>query len=783
MANGKEEKSFFPTGTTQTKEEMNDSIKVINLSSKTLTEHEINLLEKGSKFTPSPSPNTHELKKDLNEFNRKLRLREFFYPDDNEDSDDNDQSDDGDEAFQPLKNKSKFTPPRQRDKHLDTFVDFISNYPLHSEKGKISNVSKEERNVINSLANDDSIVIKQADKGGAFVIMDKQFYIDKMNVHTEDSSTYKTIPSNNDTKIMNKIKKLTDKYHHNLTDQEIDYLLNFETKTSNLYGLPKIHKNESIKNQIHNSSSSTIQCDAPIDLKMRPIIAGPQCPTHRLSNFVDILLKPLIHQVQSFVRDDLDFLNHLPERVDDDAFLITFDVVSLYTNIPHESGIAAISYWLNHNRSGIPDRFDNDFIIDAIKLILENNSFHFNDNFFTQIKGTAMGTKMASSYATLFMGFLELSLYEDITKQFNANISSYFKKNWLRYLDDCFIIWPKHFGNPAILTTILNNLHPNITFTTNINNKQIPFLDIMVEITNKEIHTDIYYKPTDTHQYLHFKSCHPRHTKTNIPYNLARRICTIVSSKDKQKQRLNDLKNMLISRSYPLTLIESGIAKAQALNKDDLLKPQNKNNDKNILTFVHTYNPNNKEMCSVINNSLKILQGSNKLQNMLNNTKIIMSKRQAPNLKKLLTKAKINNTLSKPTVSKCQNKRCGTCAHILEGSEIKFKAQTKPFTIKQNMSCTSKNIIYVITCNGCNEQYIGHTSDLRKRVTVHKQQIKDSNLRKLPISKHIHSCAKHKTPQFSICPFYKMNTDDTPTRLIKESYFIQKFKPTLNKSL
>lgn len=740
------------------------------------------VLEKGSKFTPTPSRNHQELRKDLNAFNRKLRLREFFYPEDDEVQSDNDDNDNPDL----LRNKGKFNPPHKRDKNLDSFIDFINNYPLETESRSknVSNISKDERKAINTLANDNSIVIKQADKGGAFVIMDTDFYTDKMEEHVHDRSTYTPLLSNQDDEVMGKIKRLTDKYHNNLTEKEIDYLLNFETKTSNLYGLPKVHKSNVIKDQIDYSFTSTVKCNAPEDLKMRPIIAGPQCPTSRLSNLVDILIKPLIHQVKSYVRDDLDFLTHLPTIIDNDSSLLTFDVTSLYTNIPHESGITAVKYWLERNRSGIPDRFENNFILDAIQLILENNSFHFNGNFFNQIKGTAMGTKMAPSYATLFMGYLEVSLYQKISNELGTDIGNYFQENWLRYLDDCFIIWPKSFGDHNILIKILNSLHPNMKFTTNTNNNETPFLDIMISIQDKQLHTDIYYKPTDTQQYLHFKSCHPRHTKINIPYNLARRICTIVSDKKRRDERLEELKTMLHKREYPLNLIETGINKAKSFTRNELLKPKDKQQNESILTFVHTYNPNNKQMSTVINNSLEILQGSTRLNNILKHTNIIMSKRQAPNLKQLLTRAKTNNNTNyNPTVSKCNNKRCGTCKHLLEGNTITFQNQSKPFKVKQNMSCTSKNLIYVLNCNGCNSaQYIGQTNDLRKRVTIHRQQIKDAELRKLPVSQHIHRCAKNITPQFTIFPFYKMNNDNTQARLIKETHFIQKFKPSLNKT-
>ena len=41
---------------------------------------------------------------------------------------------------------------------------------------------------------------------------------------------------------------------------------------------------------------------------LRPIVAGPNCPTRRLSNLVDILLKPFLIHIKSYIKDNLDFL-------------------------------------------------------------------------------------------------------------------------------------------------------------------------------------------------------------------------------------------------------------------------------------------------------------------------------------------------------------------------------------------------------------------------------------------------------------------------------------------
>ena len=346
---------------------------------------------------------------------------------------------------------------------------------------------------------------------------------------------------------------------------------------------------------------------------MRPIIAGPVCPTHRLSNFVDIILKPLTKYVPSFVRDDLDFLNHLPKSVENDSLLVTYDVNSLCTNIPHDAGIEGIIFWLEKHYNIIDSRFTKDFIIDSVRFILTNNSFCFNHEFYLQIRGTAMGTKMAPTYATLFMGYLEMKLYSEIERNFASNIKTYVKENWLRYLDDCFIIWKADFGDITPFNNILQQLHPNITFKFESSNEKISFLDISVINDMNTIKTDIFYKVTDTHQYLHFKSCHPRHCKINVPYNLARRICTIVSDVDIRKKRLSELKVMLKAREYPETVIQNGIEKAEKLSIEELRSCKPKTDNVESISFVHTHNPNNPNVSKLLKESITTLSNDKDL--------------------------------------------------------------------------------------------------------------------------------------------------------------------------
>ena len=109
-------------------------------------------------------------------------------------------------------------------------------------------------------------------------------------------------------------------------------------------------------------------------------------------------------------------MNALPATVKDETFPASFDVESLYSNIPHELGIEAINYWLNKYPENIRARFSKKFILEGIELILNNNSFYFDVSFYRQIKGTAMGTKFAPIYATLAIAYLEEKLYEKVDR-------------------------------------------------------------------------------------------------------------------------------------------------------------------------------------------------------------------------------------------------------------------------------------------------------------------------------------------------------------------------------
>ena len=160
-------------------------------------------------------------------------------------------------------------------------------------------------------------------------------------------------------------------------------------------------------------------------------------------------------------------------------------------------------------------------------------------------------------------------------------------------------------------------------------------------------------------------------------------------------------------------------------------------------------------------------------------------RRQAPNLKRILTRAKFVDNITDPTqtmVTKCEKPRCALCNDIRTTSSYFFHKSNKHFQIRTPMNCESKNLIYVLTCNGCNEYYIGMTGQtLRKRTNLHRAHINNPTTNSLFVCSHIANCSRGNGPKYSIIPFFKMKNDDLTERLIKEDHFISSFKPLLNR--
>ena len=133
-------------------------------------------------------------------------------------------------------------------------------------------------------------------------------------------------------------------------------------------------------------------------------------PTEKWSSFVDKLLQPIAIQQKSYLKDSTDFINFIEKtKVPTDVIIVSMDVTSLYTNIPQEEGIQTVcrayeTFYVNKPPILTP------LLEQALRLILQENSFQFNVKNYLQIHGTAMGTKMAVAFANIFMSKVETEI-------------------------------------------------------------------------------------------------------------------------------------------------------------------------------------------------------------------------------------------------------------------------------------------------------------------------------------------------------------------------------------
>ena len=219
------------------------------------------------------------------------------------------------------------------------------------------------------------------------VVWGRQEYIQEANKQLSDTNFYEKLDyyptSEHTVKVTQAINSMLEK--GDIDNATAQYLLPTNTRAGRFYLLPKIHKP---------------------GIPGRPIISANNHPTEKISEFVDHHLRPLVQRLPSYIQDTTDYIRRIEsiQSVPEGSLLVTMDVTSLYTNIPHDEGIEACRKALNERENQHPST---ESLVELITLVLKLNNFEFNGEHYLQVNGTAMWTRMAPSYANIFMGQLE----------------------------------------------------------------------------------------------------------------------------------------------------------------------------------------------------------------------------------------------------------------------------------------------------------------------------------------------------------------------------------------
>ena len=182
---------------------------------------------------------------------------------------------------------------------------------------------------------------------------------------------------------------------------------------------------------------------------MCPIVSACGTATYQLVKFLTKILQRYTGITPSFVKDSKSFSDHLKSvNISGDEELVSFDVSALFTSIPVPTALDIITrLFIEHiedpeakHKYGCSFRcntigLEKDEVMQLLKLVLENCVFTFQDKFFKQLHGTAMGSPCSPVVANIYMEYFEnLALGPELPIPV---------RDWKRYVDDVFSIIPK----------------------------------------------------------------------------------------------------------------------------------------------------------------------------------------------------------------------------------------------------------------------------------------------------------------------------------------------------
>jgi len=754
---------------------MNNTV-IFNFSDIELTPAMISLLNRGLNFSILPLKlDITEVLVDFKSFERRTLWKEFFHNKDSEET----------HKEQIFKSKKTNLPKNHpTPQGLKTFLGSVKSEILdpRNRNREECNIPSDEIQALKeliSLQRERKIVIKAADKGSGIVISDFNKYLKSAYEHLlskqEGSGKhyYKEVQAIEIDKAKNRIKAVLNDakergiitkeeyYHMDPTDKDIaKFYLNF-----------KVHKE-------HKEG----ELPPP-----RPIISGRNSMTEGIAQFVEHYIKELSTRHKTYIQDTPDFLREVEKvtDLDNNSILASIDVKALFTNIPAKEGLESLNTTLNERTN---QEIPTEFLVELMKLTLENNLFTFHDGTFRQEIGSAMGSRSASSYANTYMAKQVDPKIEEVATQ-NAGELKFLK----RFLDDLFLIFKGTSKELHHFFEQINRINPSIKFTMThtANNTEtadqkcdcepieaIPFLDTLCSIKNKNIEVDLYKKETDKNQYLLLNSCHPASVTKSIPFSLSLRIVRICTSYENRKKRLSELKVLLKDRGYTDFKIDPAIAKALKIPRTQALKKVNKDAISERPIFAVKFDPRWPSFTNIMAKHWRsMICQDQHLKEVFESPPLIAYKRQR-NIKDNLIRAKVANPpKERPLRENCGMKKCGkectACPYIQEGKFVKINGQTQ-WKINKRVNCESKNLIYMIECSECKLRYIGETKrTLKERLSDHRGYVFKE---KTDQATGLHfNQPGHNLSNIKITVLEKVKTEEDSYRKEREKYFINKF--------
>ena len=368
------------------------------------------------------------------------------------------------------------------------------------------------------------------DKGRSVVVMDKSDYIAKMHNILCDTSKFLSLGPvefhDHTAKVENDLSQFLKGLCSGNEISDFIYKRVVPTASSRprMYGLPKVHK---------------------VNTPMRPILSMTGSPQYKVSQWICELLQPVVQKYGVHcVKDSFTFCEFLDNSdVPYDGFMCSFDVVSLFTNVPLDDVIDICAKALYHCDDIDPVPLSESSFRKLLKIVTSGVEFSFNNIMYRQIDGVAMGSPLGPVLANVFLGYCESLIVAE-------NLPCLYK----RYVDDTFAYF-RSKEEAMQFKGILDNLHPSLKFTCEFEQSNcLSFLDVYVERTDSGFVRSVYRKPTFTGLLTTWDSFCSTRYKFSLVKNMFHRA-KVICSPSKLAIEIDNIKGLLTKNGYPDNVI------------------------------------------------------------------------------------------------------------------------------------------------------------------------------------------------------------------------------------
>ncbi|XGW05005.1 hypothetical protein V3C99_015857 [Haemonchus contortus] len=307
---------------------------------------------------------------------------------------------------------------------------------------------------------------------------------------------------------------------------------------------------------------------------------------------------------------------------------------------------------------------------------------------------------------------------------------------YCRYIDDCFVVCSTEEEMDTCYD-LLNRQAENIKFTREKpKDDWLPFLNTQVRLEGGFYHTKWYRKPSSKNILVHFNSAHPFKTKRAITSNMFKTATLVSSGRQEKIESMELARTIALSNGYP-PAPKNSCGSCKKEQRGPVIDSLDK------VAFCMPY------ISDGVSCEIRAALHRCGLKDMVRVVEI-----PPENLKQRLVRNRCYDRI-------CLTPNCVICPNGQEGD------------------CMTPGVIYLITCDLCDEEYIGETG--RPLCVRVKEHLDGLNRARVETPLGAHRVESHKGAVFGITVRILLREPLISARKTLEAFFINARSPKMNR--